>query len=43
LKIATLTSFQILNQVKPVEEVGAKPIQGTINQFVAKNKANLGL
>jgi hypothetical protein len=32
-----------LNKAKPMEEVGAKPIQGIINQLVAKDQANLGL
>jgi len=32
-----------LSQVKPVEEAGAKPIEGAINQSIIENKVNLGL
>ncbi len=41
-KIAMPTSFQILNQAKPLEE-SVEPIEGAINQLVAKDQANLGL
>jgi hypothetical protein len=32
-----------LNQVEPMEEVGVEPIEGTINQLVIEDQANLGL
>jgi hypothetical protein len=32
-----------LSQIKPGEEIAAKLVEGTINQLVAKNQANLGL
>jgi hypothetical protein len=32
-----------VSQVKHVDEVGAKPIERTINQLVAKDQANLRL
>jgi hypothetical protein len=37
------TSLQILNQVKPMEEVVVEPVERAINQLVAKGQANLGL
>ncbi len=42
-KTATLTSFQILNQVELVEERGVKPIEGAINQLVIEDRVNLRL
>ncbi len=42
-KTTTLIGLQILSQIKPMEEVGAKLVEGAINQPVAKDQANLGL
>jgi hypothetical protein len=39
----TLTCFQILNQTELVEEGGAEPIEGAINQPIVEDQANLGL
>jgi hypothetical protein len=38
-----LTSLQILNQAKPMEEICAKHVEGAINQLVVEDQANLGL
>jgi hypothetical protein len=38
-----LTSFQILNQVEPMEETNVKPVERAINQLVVEDQANLGL
>jgi hypothetical protein len=38
-----LISFQILNIIEPLEEVGAEPIEGSINELVAEDEINLGL
>ncbi len=38
-----LKSLQILNQVEPMHEIGVKLVEGTINQSVVEDQANLGL
>jgi hypothetical protein len=38
-----LTSFQILNQVEPMEEANVEPVKRPIDQSVAENQINLGL
>jgi len=42
-KITTPTGLQILNQAKPMEEVGVEHVERAINQLVAEDQANLGL
>jgi hypothetical protein len=38
-----LPCFQILSQVKHVEEANVEPVEGAINQLVPKDQVNLGL
>ncbi len=38
-----LTSFQSLNQVKPMEEASVELVEGAINQLVREDQVNLGL
>jgi hypothetical protein len=42
-KTTTLIGLQILIQIKPVEEVGAKLVERAVNQPIAEDQANLGL
>ncbi len=37
------TGFQILNQIKPLEEANVEPVEEAINQLVTKGQCNLRL